>query len=71
MYSCIPNLSFGFLTICEIITFKVEEKVILLVAKGMEVFLEPKKNQFQYMCVSEKRITWGFQFKNVLEAKRS
>jgi hypothetical protein len=34
MSICLPNLTFSFITICEIITFKVEEKVFSATAKG-------------------------------------
>jgi hypothetical protein len=34
MSICLPNLTLPFLTICEIITFKVEEKSFFAPAKG-------------------------------------
>jgi hypothetical protein len=44
MSICLPNLTLSVLTICEIITFKVEEKVFFAPAKrGTTVFWGPKK----------------------------
>jgi hypothetical protein len=34
MSICLPNLTFSFLTICEIITFTIEKKVFFAPAKG-------------------------------------
>jgi hypothetical protein len=47
MSICLPNLTFSFLTICEIITFKVEEKVFSAPAKGDSNHLGPKKPLFK------------------------
>jgi hypothetical protein len=46
MFICLPNLTLSFLTICEIITFKVEEKVFLPLAKGDSSLLGSKKTTF-------------------------
>jgi hypothetical protein len=50
MSICLPNLTLSLLTICEIITFKIEEKVFFAPAKGGQpktVFWGPKKPFFQ------------------------
>jgi hypothetical protein len=47
MTICLPNLTLSFLTICKIITFKVEEKVFFAPAYGgTTVFWSPKKPLF-------------------------
>jgi hypothetical protein len=46
MSRCLPNLTLSFLTICEIITFKVEEKVSFALAKGGQHFFGVQKNHF-------------------------
>ena len=46
MSICLPNLTLSFLTICEIITFKVEEKVLLLLQKRDNSLLGSKKTTF-------------------------
>ena len=43
MFISLPNLTLSFLTICEIIIFKVEEKVCLPLSKGDNNFLESTK----------------------------
>jgi hypothetical protein len=46
MSICLPNITLSFLTICEIITFKVEEKVFFAPAKGDSSLLGSKKITF-------------------------
>jgi hypothetical protein len=46
MSLCLPNLTLSFLTICEIITFKVEEKVFFPLRKGDSSLLGSKKTTF-------------------------
>jgi hypothetical protein len=46
MFICLQNPTLSFLTICEIITFKVEEKVLLPLPKGDSSLLGSKKNTF-------------------------
>jgi hypothetical protein len=46
MSICLPNITLSFLTICEIITFKVEEKVFLPLQKGDSSLLGSKKTNF-------------------------
>jgi hypothetical protein len=43
MSICLPKFTLSFLTICEIITFKVEEKVFLPLQKGDNNLLGSKK----------------------------
>jgi hypothetical protein len=55
MSICLQNLTLPFLTICEIITFKVEEKLIFAPAQGGQQFLRSKKTTFSSkyeMCLS-------------------
>jgi hypothetical protein len=47
MFICLPNLTLPFLTICEIITFKVEEKSFFAPAKGDSSLLGSKKTTFK------------------------
>jgi hypothetical protein len=47
MSICLPNLTLSFLTVCEIITFKVEEKVFLPLPKGDSSLLGSKKTTFK------------------------
>jgi hypothetical protein len=48
MSICLPNLTLSFLTICEIITFKVEEKSFFCpYPRGTTVFWGPRKPLFQ------------------------
>jgi hypothetical protein len=48
MFICLPNITLSFLTICEIITFKVEEKVFFAPAKeGQQSFGVQKKPIFR------------------------
>jgi hypothetical protein len=46
MSTCPPNLKFSFLAICEIITFKVEEKVFFGPAQGVQHCFGGQKNYF-------------------------
>jgi hypothetical protein len=46
MSICLPNLTLSFLTICEIITFKVEGKVFFAPAKGGQQSFGVPKNLF-------------------------
>jgi hypothetical protein len=46
MSTCRPNLKHSFLTVCEIITFKVEEKVFFQWPKRDNSVLEAKKTIF-------------------------
>jgi hypothetical protein len=46
MSICLPNLTLLFLTICEIITFKVEEKVFFVPAKGGQQSFGIQKTTF-------------------------
>jgi hypothetical protein len=46
MSICLPNLTLSFLTICEILTFKVEEKFFLPLPKGDSSLLGSKKTTF-------------------------
>jgi hypothetical protein len=46
MSICLPNLTLSFLTICEIITFKVEENVFFALAKGGQQSFGVQKNHF-------------------------
>jgi hypothetical protein len=46
MLSCPPNLTYSFLTICEIITFKVHGKVFPNVLEGYSRVLQSKKKPF-------------------------
>jgi hypothetical protein len=58
MSTCLPNLTLSFLTICEIITFKVEEKVFFAPTKGNNL-LGSKRTTFSRkyeMCL------FGFLF---------
>jgi hypothetical protein len=50
----LPNLTLSFLTICEIIIFKVEEKVCLPLSRGDINFLGPTKplSQVDMECAS-------------------
>jgi hypothetical protein len=43
---CLPNLTLSFLTICEIVTFKVEEKVFFAPAKGGQQSFGVQENHF-------------------------
>jgi hypothetical protein len=43
MSICLPNLTLSVLTICEIITFKVEKKVFFALPKGDSSLLGSKK----------------------------
>jgi hypothetical protein len=43
MSTCPPNLTHSFLTLYKIITFKVDEKVLILVPKGNRRAFEAKK----------------------------
>jgi hypothetical protein len=52
----LPNLTLSFLTICEIITFKVEEKVIFALAQGVQ---QSKKTTFRSSYEMRK---FGFLF---------
>jgi hypothetical protein len=59
MSICLPNLILSFLTICEIIKFKVQEKVFLPLPKGDNRLLGPEKTTFSSryeMCL------FGFLF---------
>jgi hypothetical protein len=59
MSICLPNLALSFLTICEIITFKVEEKVFFTFAHGDSSLLGSQKTTFSSryeMCL------FGFLF---------
>jgi hypothetical protein len=47
MSICLPNLTLSLLTICEIITFKVEEKVFFAPAKGGQQSFGVKKTTFK------------------------
>jgi hypothetical protein len=47
MSICLPNLTLSFFTICEIITFKVKEKVFFAPAKGDSSLLGSKKTTFK------------------------
>jgi hypothetical protein len=51
MSICLPNLTLSLLTICEIITFKIEERVFFAPAQGG---LGPKKplSQVDMKCAS-------------------
>jgi hypothetical protein len=46
MLACPPNLTYSFLTVCEIITFKVDRKVFSTVPEGYNRVLEAKKTIF-------------------------
>jgi hypothetical protein len=46
MSVCLPNLTLSFLTICEIITFKVEEKVFFATVEGGQQSFGVQKNNF-------------------------
>jgi hypothetical protein len=46
MSICLPNLTLSFLTICEIITFKVEETVFFAPARGVQQCFGGQKNLF-------------------------
>jgi hypothetical protein len=46
MYICLPNITLSFLTIYEIITFKVEEKDFFALAKGGPQSFGVQKNLF-------------------------
>jgi hypothetical protein len=46
MSICLPNLTLSFLTICEILTFKVEEKVFFALVRGDSNLLGSKKTTF-------------------------
>jgi hypothetical protein len=46
MSTCLSNLIISFLTICKIITFKVEEKVYFTMPKGDSSLLGSKKTTF-------------------------
>jgi hypothetical protein len=48
MSTCRPNLTHSFLTVCEIVTFKVEEKVFSTVPERDSSVLEAKKTIFRY-----------------------
>jgi hypothetical protein len=54
MFLYLPNLTISFLTICEIITFKVEEKVFFAPTKGDNSLLGSKKplSQVDMKCAS-------------------
>jgi hypothetical protein len=57
MSICLPNLTLSFLTICEIITFKVEEKVFLAPAKGGQQCFGVQKTYFY-----SRYGLWDFKF---------
>jgi hypothetical protein len=46
MSICLSNLTLSFLTICEIITFKVEKKFFLPLSEGVNSLLGSKKTTF-------------------------
>jgi hypothetical protein len=46
MSICLPNLTLSILTICEIVTFKVEKKVFFAPAKGGQQSFGSKKTTF-------------------------
>jgi hypothetical protein len=46
MSICLPNLTLSFLTICEIITFKVEKEKEIAPAKGGQQSFGVEKNHF-------------------------
>jgi hypothetical protein len=55
MSTCPPNLTHSFLTVCKIITFKVDKKVFFPCAKGDSRVLKAKKTilKSRYgMCLS-------------------
>ena len=54
MSICLANLTLSFLTICKIITFKVEEKVFWPCPRGTTIFWDPKKplSQVYMKCAS-------------------
>jgi hypothetical protein len=59
MSTCLPNLTLSFLTICEIITFEVEEKVLFALAQGGQQSFGVQKTTFSSryeMCL------FGFLF---------
>jgi hypothetical protein len=47
MSTCPPNLTHSFLTVCKIITFKVEKNKIPLCPKGQQSFEGKKKPYFK------------------------
>jgi hypothetical protein len=47
MFTCLPNFTHSFIIICEIIKFKVDEKVFFLVPVGDNRVLEAQKQLFQ------------------------
>jgi hypothetical protein len=46
MSICLPNLTLSFLTICEILTFKVEEKVFCILVRGGQQLFGVQKTTF-------------------------
>jgi hypothetical protein len=52
----------SFIIICKIVTFKVDEKVFLLVPKGDSKVLEAKKSSFQ-----SRYVFWDFKFLFLVE----
>jgi hypothetical protein len=46
MSICLPNLTLSFLTICEIVAFKVEEKVLFALALRGQQSIGVQKNHF-------------------------
>jgi hypothetical protein len=46
MSTCPPNLAHSFFTVCKIITFQVDKKVLYPCAKGGQQNFESPKNNF-------------------------
>jgi hypothetical protein len=53
MSICLPNITLSFLTICEIIKFKVEEFIFFAPAKGGQSLLGSKKTYVRFGALEE------------------